>query len=101
MSSLSGRLQYCTKPTNNTDNINVLHARRGIAVYFRYLCSPNGGKPDTGHQLATATSTLLVGGTLPRALKTKKFMPAGLIAAIGTISLVYNGKKAYEWENGV
>ena len=34
-----------------------------LLILSGYLCSPNGGKPDTGHQLAAATSTLLVGGT--------------------------------------
>ena len=62
-----------------------------------YMCSPAGGKADTGHKLATAVSGLLVAGMAPRAIKAKKFMPAGLVATIGAVSLLYNGKKAKEW----
>eukprot|EP00039_Didymoeca_costata_P018776 m.334925 g.334925 ORF g.334925 m.334925 type:complete len:109 (+) comp17467_c0_seq1:40-366(+) len=64
-----------------------------------YLIS--NGSPDRGHQVGAVVSLVLVGATGPRALRTKKFMPAGLVALIGTAAGIYNAKKAYEWEYGV
>jgi uncharacterized membrane protein (UPF0136 family) len=34
-----------------------------------------------------------------RFLKSGRFMPAGLVASIGLLAAVYNGKKAMDWAN--
>lgn len=58
------------------------------------------GQPDRGHQVATATGVFLM-GALPRAIKTRRFMPAGAVVAVGAAVALFNGKKAIEWEYGV
>mmetsp|Transcript_23042 Transcript_23042/g.55072 ORF Transcript_23042/g.55072 Transcript_23042/m.55072 type:complete len:111 (+) Transcript_23042:25-357(+) len=55
------------------------------------------GQNKNGHMLALATSLLLVGGMGPRAVASKKFMPAGLVASIGAVSAAYQTKKVMEW----
>ena len=54
------------------------------------------GEDFKGHALALATSILVVGGTLPRAIKTQKVVPAA-VAALGLISGIYQSKKTLEW----
>jgi uncharacterized membrane protein (UPF0136 family) len=55
------------------------------------------GQHKEGHGLALASSLLLLGGMAPRAVKTGKFMPAGLVASLGALSAFYQGKKVQEW----
>ena len=55
------------------------------------------GQHKEGHGLALFSSLLLLGGMAPRAVKTGKFMPAGLVASLGALSAVYQGKKVQEW----
>ena len=50
-----------------------------------------------GHQLALGTSSLLAGGMGYRAFSSAKFMPAGLIAALGAASAAYHFQKVQEW----
>jgi uncharacterized membrane protein (UPF0136 family) len=57
----------------------------------------NSGQHKEGHALALVSSVLLLGGMGPRAIKTGKFMPAGLVAALGGASAVYQAKKVQEW----
>lgn len=54
-----------------------------------------------GHQLATGTSGILAAGMGQRFVKTGKFMPAGLVAALGVGAAAYNYKKAKEWAPSV
>lgn len=54
-----------------------------------------GGKmtqkyPKRGFMFATLVSALLAAGMIPRALKTKKMMPAGMVALLGLISFLHN-----------
>ena len=58
------------------------------------------GHPDRGHQVATVTGVVLM-STLPRAIRTRRFMPAGAVGTVGTAVALFNGKKAYEWAYGV
>jgi uncharacterized membrane protein (UPF0136 family) len=53
-----------------------------------------------GIELATATSVLLTGAMLPRAIKTKKPIPIAM-GVVGVLGLVYYGKKYYEQIVGV
>lgn len=57
----------------------------------------NAGQHKEGHGLALVSSLLLVGGMAPRAVKTGKFMPAGLVASVGALSTIYQAKKVAEW----
>jgi len=50
-----------------------------------------------GHSVACTTGGLLAGSMGYRALKKGKIMPAGIIASLGVISMLYEGKKANEW----
>eukprot|EP00747_Dinoflagellata_sp_TGD_P189303 gnl/TRDRNA2_/TRDRNA2_49470_c0_seq1.p1 gnl/TRDRNA2_/TRDRNA2_49470_c0~~gnl/TRDRNA2_/TRDRNA2_49470_c0_seq1.p1 ORF type:complete len:125 (-),score=26.93 gnl/TRDRNA2_/TRDRNA2_49470_c0_seq1:105-434(-) len=53
--------------------------------------------PRRAFLLGTIVSAILSAGMIPRAVKTKKMMPAGMVALLGAIALLYNGKKLKEW----
>jgi uncharacterized membrane protein (UPF0136 family) len=55
------------------------------------------GAPETGHVVGLATSVLLTGVMGARFAKTKKFMPAGIMAAAGAAGALYNFNKYQEW----
>ena len=55
------------------------------------------GEDFKGHALALAASGLVVGGTLPRAIKTQKVMPAA-VETLGIVSGVYQAMKVNEWK---
>ena len=48
--------------------------------------------------LASGTSSLMGLGMGSRFMKTGKFMPAGIVAALGVVSAAYHAKKAIEWK---
>lgn len=50
-----------------------------------------------GHLLATGTSGALALAMGKRYLSTMKFMPAGLVAALGVVACAYNFNKSREW----
>ncbi len=54
------------------------------------------GSDLKGHTLALITSGLVVAGTLPRAVKTQKIVPAA-VALVGLVSAFYQGQKVREW----
>lgn len=54
------------------------------------------GNDLEGHTLALVTSGLVVAGTLPRAVKTQKVVPAA-VAFVGLVSALYQGQKVREW----
>jgi len=54
------------------------------------------GNDLRGHTFALITSGLVVAGTLPRAVKTQKIVPAA-VALVGLVSAFYQGKKVREW----
>lgn len=54
------------------------------------LLSTNALAPRRGFKLGALVSFLLTAGMLPRVVKSGKFMPAGLVSALGALSLVYN-----------
>lgn len=102
---------------NNT--VSAICAVGGIAGYVKAKSKPSliagltfsglfavsgymikNGHPDRGHQLATVSGAVLAAATGPRAIRSKKLVPGGILAGIGLLSLAYNGKKAYEWEYG-
>mmetsp|Transcript_31291 Transcript_31291/g.65427 ORF Transcript_31291/g.65427 Transcript_31291/m.65427 type:complete len:111 (+) Transcript_31291:195-527(+) len=58
----------------------------------------SGDSQYSGHSLAAATSGLMTLGMGHRFFKTGKFMPAGLVSALGAVSLAYHFKKALEWK---
>ena len=50
-----------------------------------------------GHLLATGTSGLMALAMGKRYLASGKFMPAGLVAAVGVVACAYNANKSLEW----
>ena len=50
-----------------------------------------------GHLLATGTSGLMALAMGKRYLASGKFMPAGLVTAIGVVACAYNANKSLEW----
>ena len=50
-----------------------------------------------GHMVATGASGLMSVGMGQRFLSTGKFMPAGLVAAVGVAAAAYNFNKALDW----
>lgn len=72
----------------------------GVGAGLLYLGAVkliHDGESFQGHALACTTGALLAGGMGSRAIKTGKFMPVGMVATIGVISMLYEGKKANEW----
>lgn len=55
------------------------------------------GNDFIGHATGAAAGGVLSAGMGSRYLKTGKFMPTGLVAAVGIISTLYNAKKASDW----
>lgn len=55
------------------------------------------GNAQAGHDLGALSSVALAGAMASRAAKTKKVMPAGMLAALGTVSAAYHIKKSLEW----
>jgi len=53
--------------------------------------------PQAAFILGTGTSGVLTAGMLPRFLKTKKMMPTGAVAALGSLALAYNGFQLTRW----
>ncbi|KJE93584.1 hypothetical protein CAOG_04349 [Capsaspora owczarzaki ATCC 30864] len=66
-----------------------------IYAYSGYLIAH--GNPVLGHQIAAGASLLLAGTMGTRALRTGKFMPAGLVAGIAVAALAYNLPRAQLW----
>jgi uncharacterized membrane protein (UPF0136 family) len=50
-----------------------------------------------GHVLASTTSGIMSIAMVQRYLQTMKFMPAGMVATLGTLACAYNVMKAMEW----
>ena len=72
----------------------------GVGAGILYLGAVGLIKNDqdfNGHTLACTTGALLAGGMGSRVMKGAKFMPAGLVATLGMVSMLYEGKKALEW----
>lgn len=59
----------------------------------------SSGDDFNGHALGCATGGALTGAMGTRFLKSGKFMPAGLVATVGLMTALYNGKKAIDWSN--
>ena len=57
----------------------------------------SSGSDFEGHALGCASGSVLTVGMGARFLKSGKFMPAGLVASIGLLTALYNGKKASDW----
>ncbi|KAJ9505162.1 hypothetical protein QJQ45_030293, partial [Haematococcus lacustris] len=50
-----------------------------------------------GHVVGGVTSLVLAGMMGSRYARTKKMMPAGIMAAAGMLGLLYHGKKTMDW----
>ncbi len=57
----------------------------------------NRGDCTEGHALAAVTSALVLGVMGPRFARSKKVMPAGVLTAAASLSLVYEASKAHQW----
>ncbi len=58
----------------------------------------SGDHQFEGHSVAAGTSGLMSAGMGHRYIKTGKMMPAGIVAAVGAISMAFHAKKALEWK---
>uniref|UniRef100_A0A7S2EKC3 Transmembrane protein 14C n=1 Tax=Trieres chinensis TaxID=1514140 RepID=A0A7S2EKC3_TRICV len=58
----------------------------------------SGEKQFEGHSLAAGASGLMALGMGQRFVQSGKFMPSGLVAALGAASLAYHTGKALEWK---
>jgi uncharacterized membrane protein (UPF0136 family) len=67
----------------------------GLLVGSGILISQN--ESYKGHLLASGVTGLMTVAMGQRFLSTGKFMPAGMVAALGAVGLAYNVKKAMEW----
>jgi len=77
-------------------------ASLGAGVLFGGLLISSGmlivqDKHLEGHAVAASTSALMSLGMGQRYIKTGKFMPGGLVAALGAISVAYHMKKVLVW----
>jgi len=68
-----------------------------LLVETKVLLDLQNGHSDVGHKVNLSAAVLLAGAMLPRYLKTKKIWPAGVMGAAGLMSLLYEGKKTWEW----
>ncbi|KAF0853121.1 mitochondrial transmembrane protein 14C-like protein [Andalucia godoyi] len=59
------------------------------------------GKEKEGHDLATVLSVALTAVMGARALRTRKLVPAGIVASAAAISTVYEAQKSIEWHGGL
>ena len=79
---------------------SVPSAVAGIATGALFLGSGmliKQGNNTKGHALGLLTSAALVGAMAPRAMKTGKIMPTGLVALLGVGSAAYHAKKTMDW----
>mmetsp|Transcript_110446 Transcript_110446/g.293396 ORF Transcript_110446/g.293396 Transcript_110446/m.293396 type:complete len:120 (-) Transcript_110446:142-501(-) len=53
--------------------------------------------PQSAFLLGSATGGLLTAGMLPRFMKTKKVMPAGMVTLLGLGALGYNAMQLSRW----
>merc|ERR1712060_706518 len=63
----------------------------GAALIGSSVLAPRN--PRLALILATVISGLLTAGMVPRAIKTKKMMPAGMVALLGIVAFLYNSSK--------
>lgn len=61
--------------------------------------SLRSGRSDLGHPCNLAASLALVGAMTPRAMKTRKLWPAGVLAVVGWASTGYEAVKTLEWHS--
>jgi uncharacterized membrane protein (UPF0136 family) len=55
------------------------------------------GESYKGHALASSVTGVMTLAMGQRFISTGKFMPAGMVAALGAVGLAYNVKKTMEW----
>ena len=64
-------------------------------------CQPllpvQSGRSNLGHPTNLAASLALVAAMTPRAIRTRKLWPAGVMALLGWASSGYEAKKTLEW----
>ncbi|KNC75474.1 hypothetical protein SARC_12002 [Sphaeroforma arctica JP610] len=66
----------------------------GLYAYSSYLISSN---EEIGHDLAAAASAALTLSMGRRAVRSGKFMPAGLVTGLALVAGGYNGYKAMDY----
>jgi uncharacterized membrane protein (UPF0136 family) len=79
-------------------SVPSLVAGVAFAAAYGYAANTiNVGDPAQGHALAAGTSALLAAAMGARLAKTGKFMPAGVLTAVGLAGGAYNFLKYREW----
>jgi uncharacterized membrane protein (UPF0136 family) len=89
-----GALGYVRKGSTASVLAGLLFG--GLLMTSGYMISHDDSQYH-GHLLATGTSGIMALGMGQRFVTSQKFMPAGLVAALGAACCAYNLKKAQEW----
>ena len=66
--------------------------------YSANLISPPGSQ-ERGFRLSAGTSVVLTLAMAARFARTRAFMPAGMLSAVGAASTAYHGSKWQEWSS--
>ena len=74
----------------------------GVAFGCGLICSGlmiYSSNEYEGHVLGFSVSMLMAGIMGARFLKTRAFMPAGIVALLGSVAAAYNAHQALEWRD--
>ena len=93
--ALGGAMGYAKK--KSVPSLVAGAALGGGLIYSGVMI--NSSKEYEGHVLGSGVSMLMAGGMGARFLKTKAFMPAGMVALLGSVAAAYNVNKALEWRD--
>ena len=91
--AIGGVVGYAKK--KSTPSLAAGLAFGGLLVGSGVLISRN--EAFEGHALASGTTGAMVLATGRRFASTGRFVPAGMVAALGAVGFAYNVKKTLEW----
>ena len=74
-------------------------AGRLTAALTRLPGVVNTGNEYRGYTVGAGAGVAMAAGMGARFMSTRKFMPAGAVALLGTVTTAYNVAKALEWQD--